>query len=109
MTTFGLRTNSRLSIRVQVADGTITVTVSGRLTEPDLPSVVAELAAAYELCSGVVVLDLRTGTGDPTLVVRAITGAAIRARRTQCGVRVSTADRVTAAALEAAGVAVTAP
>lgn len=103
------RAGRGLALRVLVADRTITITVAGALTACSIPRLTAELAEAFELCSGVVVVDVTACAPDGDVVVAAVKDAVVRAPGARCRVQVATADRAVAAVLDAAGISRTVP
>ncbi|MEA5361002.1 hypothetical protein VA596_15765 [Amycolatopsis sp., V23-08] len=94
----------RLTTHVLVADRTVAVAAVGTLTEAGVPALVIELAEAFELCTGTVVLDLSSCTTHGDTVVAVVKRAVVRAHRTKCGFRVATTDRAVASALDSEGI-----
>lgn len=92
----------RLKTRVLAEDRTIIVVLGGRLVPSDTAGLVTELAEALELCCGLVILDVTGCRIDGDAIVSAVREAALCARRTDCDLRVITADTDTAIILDRA-------
>ncbi|MBB4682902.1 hypothetical protein [Amycolatopsis jiangsuensis] len=87
-----VRTAPETKTHMLVADGTITIAATGVLTASDARLVAMELAEAFDLCGGVVVLDLTGCRADRAAVRTAITEARAQVPGSQCHLQVVTAD-----------------
>ncbi|MGW4529135.1 hypothetical protein [Amycolatopsis sp. NPDC004378] len=100
-------TGSKLLVRTTVADGIILVTVAGTVGSRAPDAFGNELTEACQLCTGVVVLDVRRCEINGRCLTEVVRGALQRAVGCRCRVQVITADRDIAEACFATGISCT--